>query len=123
MKIKLTNSHKVVDTDTCGQIREILSNGEYAPFDLAIVIDLHPTKAHFHKTFDEVYFVLDGTITVKTFNPLTEKYDEFQLNSNELCLITKGIHHRITQSTQTNRLCVISSPQWIAGDEHESSLI
>jgi mannose-6-phosphate isomerase-like protein (cupin superfamily) len=123
MKIKLTHHHKIVETTTCGPIREILSLGEYPAFDLAMAIDLQPTKAHFHQTFDEIYLVIDGTITLKLFNPATEKHEEFELISNELCIITKGIHHQIIQSSKVNRLCVISSPRWVAEDEHLSSAI
>jgi hypothetical protein len=66
MKIKLINDQKVIETDTCGQILEILSGGEHPNLNLAIAIDIHPTKAHFHKSFDEIPFVLDGSMTLKT---------------------------------------------------------
>ncbi len=123
MKIKLKSDHKIIENDTCGQIREILSGGEHPNFDLAIAIDIHPTKAHFHKNFDEIYFVLDGSITLKTFDPSNGAREEQQLCANELCLIAKGVHHQITQCTQQNRLCVISTPRWMAADEHLSNLI
>ena len=123
MKIKLNADHKLIETGTCGRIREILSGGDHPTLDLAVAINIHPTKAHFHKSFDEIYFVLDGTVTLKTFDPSNGTREERQLQANELCVITKGIHHQITQSSEMNRLCVISTPRWVAGDEHLSDLI
>ena len=123
VKIKLNCDHKIIETDTCGQIREILSGGEHPNLDLALAIDIHPTKAHVHNTFDEIYFVLDGSITLKTFDPSNGARVEHQLQANELCLISKGVHHQITHSSEKNRLCVISTPRWVAEDEHSSDLI
>ena len=123
MKIKLIRDHKIIETDTCGQIREILSGGEHPNLDLALAIDIRPTKGHFHRTFDEIYFVLDGSVTLKTFDPKNEQREEHHLEANELCLITKGVHHQITQSSEKNRLCVISTPRWVADDEYLSDLI
>lgn len=50
MKVQRIKDHEVIDTDTCGQIREILSNGESPSFDLAVrlICDL---LEHFHKNF------------------------------------------------------------------------
>ncbi len=123
MKVKLNKDHKIIETDTCGQIREILSGGEHPTLDLAVAIDIHPTKAHFHKTLDEIYLVLDGVVTLKTFDPSSGRREERQLQANELCFITKGIHHQITQSSEKNRLCVISTPRWVANDEYLSDSI
>jgi mannose-6-phosphate isomerase-like protein (cupin superfamily) len=100
-----------------------LSGGEHPSLDLAVAINIHPTKAHFHKSFDEIYFVLDGAVTLKTFDPSNGKLEELELQANELCFITKGIHHQITQSSEKNRLCVISTPRWVPDDEHLSDLI
>jgi mannose-6-phosphate isomerase-like protein (cupin superfamily) len=123
VKVKHANDHNIIETATCGQIREILAGGEYSGLDLAVAIDIHPTKAHFHTTFDEIYFVLDGAQTLKTFDPSTGKREEHQLGMNELCLVTKGMHHQITQASEKNRLCIISVPCWIANDEHLSDSI
>jgi mannose-6-phosphate isomerase-like protein (cupin superfamily) len=123
MKVKLNKDHKIIETETCGQIREILSGSEHPDLDLALAIDIRPTKAHFHQTFDEIYFVLDGSVTLKTFDPSNGKRLEQRLEANELCVIPKGVHHQITHSSEKNRLCVISTPRWQAQDEHLSDLI
>ena len=123
MKVKLSRDHKVIETYTCGQIRELLSGGEYPGLDLALAIDIRPTKAHFHDTFDEIYFVLDGALTLRTYDPSNGKREDHRLEANELCIVTKGVHHQITESSEKNRLCVISLPRWVADDEHLSDLI
>lgn len=123
MKIKLANDHKLIQTDTCGEIREILSGGDHEALDLALAVDIKPTKGHFHKTFDEIYFVLDGAITLRTFDPVSWQTSDHHLITNELCLLTKGIHHRVVEASDQNRLCVISIPNWKLEDEHLSELV
>ena len=45
------------------KIHEILIGAEYF-VKVAIALDVLPTKAHYHKSFDEIYFVLDGSINL-----------------------------------------------------------
>lgn len=123
MKVKLNKDHKVIETETCGQIRELLSGGEQPGLDLALAIDIRPTKAHFHDTFDEIYFVLDGALTLRTYDPSSGKREDLRLQANELCIVAKGVHHQITESSEMNRLCVICLPRWMADDEHLSDSI
>jgi len=123
MIIKLNKDHKIIETDTCGQIRELLSGGEQPGLDLALALDIRPTKAHFHKLFDEIYFVLDGVVTLQTYDPSTATRASHTLRANELCVLKKGVHHRIVEASENNRLCVISLPRWMAHDEHLSDVI
>jgi len=117
MIIKKLEDHVIKQSPTCGEIREILSAGEYDPLDIAVLVDLEPTKAHYHKGFDEIYFVLDGNISVKFYDPQREKTWSELLKANELCIIPKGIHHRIVETSEKNRLCAICLPCWSADDE------
>jgi hypothetical protein len=48
------------------------------------------------------------------------EYTDQKLSENELCLITKGIHHKIIESSKENRLCVISIPYFNGDDEYIS---
>lgn len=59
MIIKLVKDHIIKNSDTSDEIREIFSNKEYSP-NIALVINIRPTKVHYHNGFDEIYFVLDG---------------------------------------------------------------
>lgn len=121
MITKLHADH-VVKTGLCGEIHEILTKPEYSP-NIAVAFDIKPTTAHYHTNFDEIYFALDGSITLQTYDPGTNLVSQQTIAANELCVITKGIHHRIIQSSEKNRLCVISVPHFDANDEHISEQI
>lgn len=123
MRIKKTADHNVVQTPTCGELREILRGGEFEGFDLALAVNIGPTKAHYHDGFSEVYFVVDGTVTLETFEPATGKRTTETLAANELCVIEPGVHHKISEASAQNRLCVVSCPGWTAADEHLSDML
>ena len=122
MLFKLASDQVVKQSPFCGEIREILVGSEYSP-NVAVAINIGKTTAHYHQTFDEVYFVLDGSIVLKLFDPASRQTTEQKLNANELCVITKGVHHQIVESSAENRLCVICAPRFDANDEHPSSQI
>jgi mannose-6-phosphate isomerase-like protein (cupin superfamily) len=122
MITKLFKDHIIKHSPTCGEVREILSGPEYSP-GIAIALDICPTKAHYHKGFDEVYFVLDGELVLQLYDPARGHTTDQKLGANELCVITKGIHHKITTSSATNRLCVITIPRFDPDDEHPSEVI
>lgn len=113
----------VVATPTCGELREILQKDAYEPVSVALAIDIKPTKAHFHRTFDEIYFMLDGSIDLELFDPGDGSRCLVSLEAGELCVIPRGKHHRVTASSDRNRLCVLSAPAWQAGDETLSEIL
>ena len=110
-------------TPTCGEIREILIGNDYPYLNIAIAQDIKPTRAHYHKEFDEIYFVLDGSMNLKFFDHVTEKTWTQQLGADELCVIGKGIHHKVIEASDKNRLCVITVPRFEESDEHLSDKI
>ncbi|MFN4175160.1 MAG: hypothetical protein ACK4HV_08675 [Parachlamydiaceae bacterium] len=120
MPVKLSKDHKVIESPTCGTVHEILTRDDYKPFGLAVCFDIKPTKAHYHKTFDETYFVLDGEFVLQLYDRLQDKFETLTLKGNELAVISKGVHHKIKQASPKNRLCVISSPPFHADDETAS---
>lgn len=120
MLIKKIEDQIINATDTCGEIRTIIKKGEYHFLGMAIAINIQPTKAHYHNTFDEIYFLTDGNMTLGIYNPLTNKKDQYELNSNELFIISKGLHHKILTASAQNRLCIISVPPFYPDDEHPS---
>jgi mannose-6-phosphate isomerase-like protein (cupin superfamily) len=123
MIVKLYKDHVVKQSPTCGELREILIGNEYPFLNIAVAQDIKPTRAHYHNGFDEIYFVLDGWMNLKLFDPKTEKIWTQRLEANELCVITKGIHHELTETSDTNRLCVITVPGFVESDEHLSDKI
>lgn len=122
MLTKHLNDHVLKHSPVCGEIREIIVGDEYRP-NVAIAVNILPTTGHYHTTFDEIYFVLDGELSLALHDPQTKKTWTERLTANELCVVSKHIHHRITQASPTNRLCVISVPQFRPDDEHTSDVL
>lgn len=117
MIVKKKQDQVVIDTKTCGQIREILRVGEYEAFDFALAINIKPTVGHYHNTFEEIYLVMDGVLKIRFFEPDSSKTWEDEFEANELVVIKKGVHHRIVQTSIENRLGVISVPRFDIRDE------
>jgi mannose-6-phosphate isomerase-like protein (cupin superfamily) len=116
MIVKLLADHAVKHSPTCGEIREILHGAEWSP-NIALAFDLQPTVAHWHATFDEIYFVLDGSLEVRLFDPASNFRWSVILAANELCVITRGTHHQVVVASRPNRLCVITTPRFDPADE------
>jgi mannose-6-phosphate isomerase-like protein (cupin superfamily) len=120
MIVRKTADQVINHSPTCGEIHEILIGGDYPHLNIAVAQDIRPTRAHFHKGFDEIYFVLDGTMRLGLYDPATGKTSEVELSANELCVISRGVHHVIRESSGSNRLCVITVPGFDPADEHPS---
>ncbi len=119
MIVKRAGDQVVKQSPTCGEIREILNGAEYSP-NVAIALNIGRTQAHFHTTFDEIYFVLDGSLELRLFDPRTGADTSCRLEPNELCVISRGIHHQVVEASPENRLCVITVPRFDPADEHPS---
>jgi mannose-6-phosphate isomerase-like protein (cupin superfamily) len=122
MITKLLRDHVVKTSPFCGAIHEILTGAEYSP-SIALAIDIRETVPHFHKTFDEIYFVLDGEITLTLHDPANGKTIEQRLGADELCVISKSVHHKVAASSPKNRLCVICVPHFDPRDETKSEAL
>src|SRR4051812_4266530 len=103
MLVRKVADHQIKQSPWCGEIREILTGVAYQPLSIAIAIDIKPTKAHFHRTFDEIYFVLDGSITLRLHDTASGETWTEKLNANELLVINKGLHHGIVDASASNR--------------------
>ena len=123
MLTKKRADHVVVHSPFCGEIREILLGSDYDKLGIAVAIDIKPTTAHFHKTFDEIYFVLDGELELEFFDPESGRTWTEPLSPNELAVVSKGIHHKVLKATEKNRLCIVSAPPFHADDENPSDKI
>lgn len=123
MLTKKLGDHIVVHSPFCGEIREIIAGADYDKLGIAVAIDIKPTTAHFHKTFDEIYFVLDGELELEFYDPEAGKTWKEELSANELIVVSKGVHHRVVRASAHNRLCVVSAPPFHADDENPSDRI
>jgi mannose-6-phosphate isomerase-like protein (cupin superfamily) len=115
--------HIAKSSPFCGEIIEILSSRDYSRADIAMVVNIKPTHAHFHKNFEEIYLVIDGNIALSLYDPQKNETCEVMLEPHELFVIAPGIHHKVTASSGENRLCVICLPGFDAIDEHVSSML
>ena len=117
MIVKLLKDHIVKQSPSCGEIREILVGDEYPFLNVAVADNIKPTRTHFYKELDEVYFVLDEYVGLKLYDPKGARIRTEYLGANELCVISKGVHHEVDEASDTNKLCVISVPRFHRGDE------
>jgi mannose-6-phosphate isomerase-like protein (cupin superfamily) len=88
-----------------------------------VLLDVTKTVAHYHRGFDEVFFVLDGALNVRLFDPTSGLTSDHLLSEHEACIIPHGVHHQITSATQHNRLCVLCAPHFDREDETVSDHI
>ena len=123
MLVRKVTDHQVKESPWCGEIREILAGGAYPSLSVAVALDIRPTRAHFHRTFDEIYFVLDGSLTLRFHDPKTDRTWTESLGADELCVITRGIHHAVVEASPRNRLCVLCVPPFDPADETTSDRI
>lgn len=121
--LKLRQDHQIKTSPFCGEIHEILTNKDNPKIDIAMVFDIKPTTAHFHENFEEIYFVIDGTVTVAFYDPAVKEISHAVLGANELIVFAPGVHHRVISVSEKNRLCVISLPGFDPNDEHLSDKI
>jgi hypothetical protein len=67
--------HTHVKAQFCGDLIEVLREGGPAP-NITILLDALSTQAHYHPTFDEVYVVLDGSVSVHLYDPNDDMFAE-----------------------------------------------
>lgn len=118
--IKHSKDHLIKISPVCGKLFEILTNRDNPDIDIAMVYDIQPTTAHYHLGFQEIYLVLDGMVHLELYNPESDLVSNTTLGPNELIVFKPGIHHRVIDASEKNRLCVISLPGFNPADEHVS---
>jgi len=115
--------HIIKMSETCGRISEVLKKGDYPALDLAIVADINSTVGHSHATFDEIYVLAHGSISVEFYDPASKRRWTDELQADELCVIRKGIHHKVVDGSVGNKLMVICVPGFDMNDEQVSSIL
>jgi oxalate decarboxylase/phosphoglucose isomerase-like protein (cupin superfamily) len=103
----------------CGPLTEILGN-KPVPVSIALVENIRTTVPHYHRDLDEVYFVLQGTIGVRLFDPDSGTSTDIRLGKHEACVIPRGTHHQVVCSSEENLLCALCVPQFNRQDDHTS---
>ena len=120
---KKYSDHIVLDCPYAKEMREILNSSEYDKAGVAIAVDLEQMDAHYHKTFDEVFYVLDGDIKLEFYDPDNGNIWTEGLSKDELLVVKKGTHHKILRATEHNRMLIISIPPYHREDENPSDKI
>ena len=119
--LRKRSHHHVKTSAVCGEIIEILSSRDYPQLNIAMVINIKPTQAHYHMSVEEIYFVIDGCITLGLYDPRKDQFTEQVLEAHELMVVAPGIHHKVLAASESNRLSVISIPGFDPNDEHISN--
>lgn len=123
MIVKLVKDHVIKMSPTCGEMHDILAEKDDPHVNIAVAFNIRNTQAHYHLSFEEIYFVLEGTIQLKLYDPTQDKVWVQELAANELIVLAPGVHHGIVQASEKNRLCVITVPGFDPEDEHLSDKI
>lgn len=118
-----SKDHVLYDCPYAKEMREVLDKNNYGPAGMAIAVDLKNMKGHYHKTFDEIYYLLEGNLEVKCYEPESGKTWTEHLEKGDTLVVPKGIHHAIPKASSENKLMVISIPPWYAEDENPSEEI
>jgi mannose-6-phosphate isomerase-like protein (cupin superfamily) len=122
MIVKRQRDHVHIQTTTCGALVEVLAGADVTP-TIALVRDIRVTVPHYHEGFEEVYFVLEGTMTVRLYEPESREMCDVELRKHELCVIPRGVHHQVVRSSYESLLCALSVPRFDRSDEHSSDAV
>ena len=123
MITKKYEEHNILESPYAKEMREIISSSEYDKAAIAIAVDLEQMDAHYHNTFDEIFFVLDGDMKFEFYDPKDGNVWTEELSLNETIIVKKGIHHKILRGSEHNRLFVVSIPPYHPDDENPSDKI
>ena len=123
MVTKKYTEHNVLDSPYAREMREIINSSEYEKASMAIAVDLEQMDAHYHKTFDQIFFVLEGDMKFEFYDPANGNVWTVESSVNDLVIVKKGIHHKVLRASEHNRLLVISIPQYDPDDENPSDEI
>lgn len=115
--------HNVLDSPYAREMREIINSNEYERAGVAIAVDMEQMDAHYHKTFDQIFFVLDGDMKFKFYDPQNGNTWTVESSLNDLVIVKEGIHHKVLRASEHNRLLVVSIPQYDPDDENPSDKI
>jgi len=124
--VKREQDHDLIESPMCGMLREIFDAEDDVPATIAVLNNIDATTGHYHETFDALYFMLDGWLTLRLHDPASGQTWEETLGRQgryELAVVAKGLHHKVIYATPVNTLCVVSVPFFNRKDEHRSDKI
>ncbi len=108
------NNQNIVNSETCGELLEVL-NLKGVPVSVTQAVNLRPTKPHYHKVGTEIFWVRKGEITVKV-----DESEPVKICSGEVLVISPNEVHEVVETSDDNEVIVINNPRWEKGDEYQS---
>lgn len=121
--IKKKENQIAAQSPFCGNLTLVSTPADSPKMDMALFYDIKKTKGHFHQNFEEVYLVVDGWLELEFYEPHTERKTEVRLEADEMVMIRPGVHHRIVNSSEKNRLYVMCLPGFNHADEIASDIL
>ncbi len=121
--IRKKSDHQIHQSAFCGRLAEVLRPEDYGALDIAMLENVQETIGHYHRTFDEIYVVTAGSLKVAFFDPKADKRWVEQLDTDELCVIPKNLHHKILGGSTENKLLVVCIPRFELSDEYRSEIL
>ncbi len=112
------NQQKTIQTHTCGQLLEVISQKDI-PYGIALSVNIQPTKAHRNTQSIKSYWILEGWIEVEIFNIKTTQKQTIHLQEGDIITFWPNDKHRIINTSKINKLVTIKSPSWVVFDEVE----
>lgn len=113
MKIVRKSEQSEINSETCGQLREVINDSNIS---MAVFHNIEPTKMHYHKKMVEYYYMLEGWVEMEILTNEDEKI--FRIEKGDIVKIEKGERHEITKSSKENEMLCINSPGFVEGDEY-----
>lgn len=96
-------------TETCGQIRPLIEEGDDAAAEVHYV-EIDHAKLHFHANTDEIYYVVEGRGT------MTLDETEIELHPGVVVYVPRNVRHKAVGKLTVLTVCI---PRGVLHDIHE----
>lgn len=95
---------------------EVLLPHGTLPYEIIRFRSFVTNQAHYHKLFDESYYVEEGNITVALMTAGSTSVEVRKYQQGELVIIPKGTVHKTLNGSADNKILVIYYPRYIETD-------
>jgi quercetin dioxygenase-like cupin family protein len=112
MKLITLDKYKQIQSDTCGSLIELLNDSNIS-VSITIAENLKPTKAHYHKSSTEIYWVEKGKLEIQV-----NRIKKFRLGEGNILVINPNEIHEVINASEENRVIILNSPNWKKEDEY-----
>jgi mannose-6-phosphate isomerase-like protein (cupin superfamily) len=96
-------------TETCGQIREMISEKDEAAGEIHRV-EIDNAKLHYHARTDEFYYIIDGHGTMILDD------EQIEVHAGVVVYVPRGVKHKAIGKMTVLTVCI---PRGVLSDVHE----